>query len=289
MSFPLPPQTIAIIQMNDPLITHVTSLHQWTTPSMLHVNDFSCNTINIPMEQVKAIEQSYHNIVDNYCVPDIDSVEMIYSQPASLPDSLDNQNTISASNNSLPALQDNVQLNFAMHNESGITNLVMFHIEANGCGQKEVLAMVEKYLEPLTVCYNMGWQRHSLGTSYNSMSGHAFLVGANSNKLWKRIIYSKSCCTCTWQLKKKGAASLDGVGATDPADTSNEVLGELPMDHQDHCCSMNFRGSSKSMEPHGAVACVTALFNTGIAYIFEIVGDDDSSISEPLTLIPSTH
>jgi len=32
------------------------------------------------------------------------------------------------------------------------------------------------------------------------------------------------------------------------------------------------------MEPHGAVACVTALFKTGIAYVFEVVGDDDSSI-----------
>jgi len=50
------------------------------------------------------------------------------------------------------------------------------------------------------------------------------------------------------------------------------------MDHQDHCCSKNFQGSSKSMEPNGAVACVTALFKTGIVYAFEIVGDDDSSI-----------
>jgi len=32
------------------------------------------------------------------------------------------------------------------------------------------------------------------------------------------------------------------------------------------------------MEAHAAVACVTALFKTGIAYVFEIVGDDDSSV-----------
>jgi len=36
------------------------------------------------------------------------------------------------------------------------------------------------------------------------------------------------------------------------------------------------------MEPHRAVACVTVLFNTGIAYIFEIIGDDDSSMQANL-------
>jgi len=36
------------------------------------------------------------------------------------------------------------------------------------------------------------------------------------------------------------------------------------------------------MEPIGAVACVTALFVTGLAYVFEVVGDDDSSIQANL-------
>jgi len=67
---------------------------------------------------------------------------------------------------------------------------------------------------------------------------------------------------------KKGAASLDDVDAPSTVNASSKILGELPMDHQDHYCSKNFRGSSKSMEPHGAMACVTALFNTGIAKHF---------------------
>jgi len=32
------------------------------------------------------------------------------------------------------------------------------------------------------------------------------------------------------------------------------------------------------MEHHGAIACVTALFEMGIAYVFKVVGDDDSSL-----------
>jgi len=36
------------------------------------------------------------------------------------------------------------------------------------------------------------------------------------------------------------------------------------------------------MEPWGVVACVTALFETGIAYVFEVVGNDDSSIQANL-------
>jgi len=137
--------------------------------------------------------------------------------------------------------------------------------------------MVGKYLEPLTVCFDMGWQRCSSGTSYNNMSGHAFLVGANSNKILRRIVYSKSCCTCV-QWNKKGTSSPDDGEPPSTPDTSNEILGELQNDHKDHHCPHNFRGSSKSMEAHAAVACVTALFKTGIAYVFEIVGDDDSSV-----------
>jgi len=36
------------------------------------------------------------------------------------------------------------------------------------------------------------------------------------------------------------------------------------------------------MEPRGAIACVTALFESGIAYVFEVVGNDDSSVQANL-------
>jgi len=197
----------------------------------------------------------YHNIVNQYCSPHHDPTRMMYCQLVLHPDKFTNINTDSTGIDHHSALQGDAQLNFLICNNSSITNSVIFDIETNSHGQKEVLAMVGKYLEPLIICYDMGWQRCSSGTTYNRMSGHAFLVSANSNKILRRLVYSKSCCTCAQRLKKKGAASSDDVGPPNMANASSKILGELPTDHQDHCCSKNFRGSSKSMEPHRAVAC----------------------------------
>ena len=33
---------------------------------------------------------------------------------------------------------------------------------------------------PLTVMYDMGWNKQSSGNKYDSISGHAFLIGGNS-------------------------------------------------------------------------------------------------------------
>jgi len=166
------------------------------TPNILHVDAFSNITPNIPAKQLAAIEQLYHDIVNQYCVPHHESTGMMYCQLASPVDTSTDQNTNSAGNNLHSALQGDAHLNFLICDNSGNTKSVTFDIETNGHGQQEVLAMVGKYLEPLTVCFDMGWQRRLSGTSYNSMSGHAFLVSANSNKILRRVVYSKSCCTC---------------------------------------------------------------------------------------------
>jgi len=93
---------------------------------------------------------------------------------------------------------DFAELNITIRNVNGVANCATFSVETSVHGYKNVLALISKYLHPLAVCYDMGWQWH-LSTStgaYNSMSGHVFLVGANSNTILKRIVYSKSCCTC---------------------------------------------------------------------------------------------
>ena len=79
--------------------------------------------------------------------------------------------------------------NLTIGNKNGATNCTTFWIEAAVHGDKKVLSLVDKYMHPLTVCYDMGWQHHSLGSAYNSMSGHAFLIGANSNKILKQIVF----------------------------------------------------------------------------------------------------
>jgi len=100
------------------------------------------------------------------------------------------------------------------------------------------------------------------------MSGHAFLVNANSNKILKQIVFSKSCCMCT--RRKKKDPELAAKRATEP-------MGILLMKGKDHRCPRNFKGSSKSMEPKGAIALLTDLFNAGIALVAELVVDNDCS------------
>jgi len=179
------------------------SFHPLTIPNVLNVDVFSNTNLCMPAKQLAAIEQTlFHNIVNQYCVSHHESAGMMYCQPASHPDTSTDDNLDSASNNFHSALRGDAQLNFSIQDNSGNTNSVTFNIETNGRGQQEVLEMVGKYLEPLTVCFDMGWQRRSSGTSYNSMSGHAFLVGANSNKILRRIVYSKSCCTCVRRKKR---------------------------------------------------------------------------------------
>jgi len=61
-----------------------------------------------------------------------------------------------------------------LQNEHSDGDYAMFCLEVEGTMQQEdLVALVKNYLEPLTVCYDMGWQRCSSGSTYNSMSGHA--------------------------------------------------------------------------------------------------------------------
>ena len=46
---------------------------------------------------------------------------------------------------------------------------------------------LDKKYVPLTVCYDMGWNKRSTGTRYDSISGHGIMVGG----------YSKKSCVCT--------------------------------------------------------------------------------------------
>ena len=78
----------------------------------------------------------------------------------------------------------------------------------------------------LDVSYDMGWQRKSSGRSYDSLSGHGFLIGLSTNKIIGMRVYSKVCAICD--------SSQD-----DPK--------------REHECPKNWYGSSGSMECHGAL------------------------------------
>ena len=54
----------------------------------------------------------------------------------------------------------------------------------------------------IDVSFDMGWQKRSSGRSYDSRSGHAFLIGCHTQKVISQIIYSKNCRICSIHLKK---------------------------------------------------------------------------------------
>jgi len=47
----------------------------------------------------------------------------------------------------------------------------------------------------------------------------------------------------------------------------DRALGELAIVETDHCCPLNFKGSSKSMEARTAVSMVTSIFEVGGGFI----------------------
>ena len=49
----------------------------------------------------------------------------------------------------------------------------------------------------LTVLYDMGWNKHSSGHIYNSLSGHAFIIGAFTRRIIACAVFIKKCDICT--------------------------------------------------------------------------------------------
>jgi hypothetical protein len=47
---------------------------------------------------------------------------------------------------------------------------------------------------PLTVSFDMGWQKR--GMSFNSLSGHAFIIDVGTGKVIGKRLFSKSCRKC---------------------------------------------------------------------------------------------
>ena len=72
--------------------------------------------------------------------------------------------------------------------------------------EKKGLEFYTKWLEEdkhtrmrvgLTVTYDMGWNKRSSGHIYNSLSGHAFIIGAFTCRIIACAVFSKKCDICT--------------------------------------------------------------------------------------------
>jgi len=101
------------------------------------------------------------------------------------------------------------------------------------------------------------------------MSGHGFLVGANSNKILMRVCYSKSCCTCRRQNKKRKRMEKKWRQKRKLQEYKKQmikttVVRTISMVHQvngsNWCCRLHH-----------------ALFDTKKAKCKYLVGDNDSS------------
>ena len=145
--------------------------------------------------------------------------------------------------------------------------------------QNEINAMKAKGIEqvidngkaiwPLTVSYDIAWQKCTSGKQYNSSSGHGLLMALHTNKVIAQIVYSCNCVCCRNEWKKKRITVEEA--------TKDEPIGAIKTEITSHCCPRNDNTSSKSMEGAGAIALVTAIYDVVDACIDKLCTDDDSS------------
>ncbi|XP_063438315.1 uncharacterized protein LOC134719240 [Mytilus trossulus] len=121
--------------------------------------------------------------------------------------------------------------------------------------EKEISA--DKELE-LEVSFDAGWQKRGSGFNYNSLTGHASMIGKQTGKVTCYDIRSKSCKFCEHHEGKKD---------TVPS----------------HDCCRNWYGSSKSMEPDMAVSMAHKM-NDNECPIDVIHADNDSTTMLKLKL-----
>ena len=106
---------------------------------------------------------------------------------------------------------------------------------------------------------DMGWQQKGSGRRYNSKSGHCFFCGALTRLAIAKKLCSKLCAVC-----KSFYTTHVADGKAEPPD---------------HDCTINFEGSSGSMEPEAVLQCFRWLYDNRVI-VDVIISDDDSSISQ---------
>ena len=99
----------------------------------------------------------------------------------------------------------------------------------------------------------MGWQKISSGRIYDSSSGHAFIIGERRNGIIGMVLYSKACRKCD-SAEKRGEES------------------------EEHECTKNFEGSSKSMEASDILKMVEDAFHNQFFIADVFVSDDESTM-----------
>ncbi|VDI23020.1 Hypothetical predicted protein [Mytilus galloprovincialis] len=105
--------------------------------------------------------------------------------------------------------------------------------------------------DELIVSVDGAWQKRGSGRSYDSLSGHCSMIGAETGKIIGYSVRSKFCKTCDEANRKGIKAKL-------------------------HDCRLNWDGSSKAMEQDMVVEMVQNIKNSGIT-VGTIIADDDTT------------
>ena len=134
---------------------------------------------------------------------------------------------------------------------------------------------IEKEEIPLTICYDMGWNKRSSGTRYDSVSGHGVMIGAYTKKVIGYKSMSKECSVCSNFLKKMRIKKNDNLPET------NEEPEDEPKPEA-HECTKNHQGSSKSMECEAILDLITEAFLERNFVVGTIVADDDTTMKRTL-------
>jgi hypothetical protein len=109
---------------------------------------------------------------------------------------------------------------------------------------------------------DMGWQKRS--RTYDSNSGHCFLVGKRSGKILEYQNYAKTCSLCSYWERRNLLA-------------------------RPHPCGKNYYGSSKGMESKGILECVSRMWFESNLTVTHMCMDRDATtraLLHPLGLSP---
>ena len=108
---------------------------------------------------------------------------------------------------------------------------------------------------PLTISYDMGWNKRSGGRVFDSPSGHGYFIGCLTGNVIKMGVLSKICSVCKQNR------------------TNNKPVPP-------HSCRKSYDGSSGSMEQYLAVQLCEEIKQDfkGTVGIDTIVSDDDSKL-----------
>ena len=63
----------------------------------------------------------------------------------------------------------------------------------------------------LAISYDMGCNKCSSGHQYNSLSGHAFIIGCFTRRIIGCVIFSKKCAICTKRNHKTDDKTNEGI------------------------------------------------------------------------------